>query len=299
MPQFRITEAVSLRRVKKPKFLYCNSGAVLQFFFFSTSNAPPTVSHTSHRPAHLRRTPPTISHNSDMPGHRFIACTAPPLHRLHRTATTSPAPSRRFPAPLWLLFLRPTITVVAPSSSRALPLELHAPSRRLLMNALLKFNEKMSVLLNFNKMKMNVWLKFNKMKLKVWLKLNLRKTSNLLGQFKKVWPLVLLLDLTMILHFYLILTSFLLDIGNCVYNYIFYLYNKPFLVRYGNCWIFWHFKQNMFWNFNFKFCWFECLVIQLTDLEFILDIILKDSHLKRWSGLSTGLEFYEWYLGVC
>ncbi|QCD87107.1 hypothetical protein DEO72_LG3g1639 [Vigna unguiculata] len=62
-----------------------------------------TVPHISHRPAHLRRTAPTIPHTSDASGHRFVACTAPPQ--------------------LLLLLLRPTTTVAAPSRSRALPPE--------------------------------------------------------------------------------------------------------------------------------------------------------------------------------
>ncbi|QCE03268.1 hypothetical protein DEO72_LG8g1292 [Vigna unguiculata] len=204
---------------------FCNSSS------YPTSSAPLTVPHTSHRPAHLRRTPPTILHSSDVSGHRFVACTALLLHRLHRQGgfrchydffdQPSPPLHRRGAVHChWscciFFFEQPSPTSYAVSFSLPAP-PLHALSRRLLMNALLKLNEKMSVLLNFNKMKMNVWLKFNKMKLNVWLKLNLRKTSNLLGQFKKV--------------IVCIITSFI------------YITNPSL---------------------------FDCLVIQLTDLDFIL-----------------------------
>jgi len=116
MPQFRITEAVSLRRVKKTQFLHYSSSALLQFFFFSdvqrTSDSPAQLplsctppTHTSHHLAQLRRARPSFRY-------------------LHRTVVASPAPSRRFLMPLRLLLLRPTIIAAAPSRSRALPLEL-------------------------------------------------------------------------------------------------------------------------------------------------------------------------------
>jgi len=74
-------EAVeTLCRVKKPHF-------------FVLQRRTSAILHLLRRPAQLRanpahlppsRTPPTISHTSDMLGRHFVACTAPPLLRLHR-----------------------------------------------------------------------------------------------------------------------------------------------------------------------------------------------------------------------
>ncbi|QCD82975.1 hypothetical protein DEO72_LG2g3317 [Vigna unguiculata] len=94
-----------------------------QFFFNRGSMAPfcnPSSSPTSSKAPSKSRTSPTVPYTSHHLAHLRRA--RPSFRRLHRTATASPAPSRRFPAPLWLLLLQPTITAAAPLRSRALPL---------------------------------------------------------------------------------------------------------------------------------------------------------------------------------
>jgi len=55
MPRFRIIEAVSLRRVKKPQFLHCAAAHFYKPSSSSTTSATPSKS----------RTAPTVPHNSD------------------------------------------------------------------------------------------------------------------------------------------------------------------------------------------------------------------------------------------
>jgi len=62
MPQFRITEAVSLRRVKKPQFLHC--AATSSPISLRASPSPASL-HLLQRPAPPSRTAPTVQHISD------------------------------------------------------------------------------------------------------------------------------------------------------------------------------------------------------------------------------------------
>jgi len=96
MPRFRIIEAVSLRRVKKPQFLHCAATLIFSDFFCEPSPSPASL-HLLRRPAPPSRTTPTVLHTSDAPGQHFVACTAPSFSDDQRSSTP---PSRTSPTVL-------------------------------------------------------------------------------------------------------------------------------------------------------------------------------------------------------
>jgi len=111
MPRFRITEAVSLRRVKNPQFFSLEQRRSSDFLLLL------------RRPAH-QSTPPTVPHTSDAPAHRVVTW----------AAAASPAPSRSLAKPLepLHLLLLAIITNVHYAVPFSLPaMSLHALSRRL------------------------------------------------------------------------------------------------------------------------------------------------------------------------
>jgi len=88
MPQFRITEAVSLCRVKKPQFLHC--AATSSSISLRASPSPASL-HLLQRPAPPSRTAPTVQHTSHHLAH--LRRSRPAFRRLHRTTPHHPFPT--------------------------------------------------------------------------------------------------------------------------------------------------------------------------------------------------------------
>ena len=76
MPRFRITEAVSLRRVKKPQFLHCYAISSSPLFCDFIFSGQPSI---LRRPAPPSRTAPIVRRTSDAPAQ--LCATVPTLQR--------------------------------------------------------------------------------------------------------------------------------------------------------------------------------------------------------------------------